>query len=407
MDRGPSQPYRASVAAVLRYAWDVGAFRADHVMAALGHTRSTTLSALDSLIELGLIREVEGDSSRTNQLGRPARLFELRGDAGVIVGVDAGARRLTAVAADLTGRVLATEHLVHPAPLDVETWDAQWRRQAVLRLVDEVLSSIERTRDEVIAVGVGIPAPVNDRGSSPSHDAGFWPAMNADLHQVLAEAFPVVRVENDAALAALAEGSHGEAAGREHYVAVLSGRRLGSGVVLGGRLVRGANGGVGELEALTAVTGVGSTKGIGLVIEERVEQLLAKGHVPPSHPWAGLATGGGVTAEAVLASSGPDDALSRALIKEVGDRLGRVCSVIAHFYDPEVIVICGAVVETAGEILQAARAHVAADLELPPPEIVASRLGGDVVSIGAVAAARESARDTVLALFATGQAGEH
>jgi predicted NBD/HSP70 family sugar kinase len=406
VNRGRSQPYRASVAAVLRYAWDVGAFRADHAMAALGHTRSTTLSALDSLVGLGLIRELEGDSSRTNQLGRPARLFELRGEAGVIVGVDAGARRLTAVAADLTGRVLASEHLVHPAPLDVETWDAQWRRHAVLRLVDEVLSSADRTRDKVIAVGVGIPAPVNDRGNSPSHDAGFWPAMNADLHQVLAEVFPVVRVENDAALAALAEGSYGEAVGRENYVAVLSGRRLGSGVVLGGRLVRGTNGGVGELEALTAVTGVGSTKGIGFVIEERVKQLLADGHVPPGHPWAGMATAG-VTAETVLAKPGLDNALSRARIKEVGDRIGRVCSVIAHFYDPEVIVLCGAVVESAGEILQVARAHVAADVELPPPDIVPSGLGGDVVSIGAVAAARESARDTVLALFATAQAGEH
>jgi predicted NBD/HSP70 family sugar kinase len=399
-------PYRASVPAVLRYAWDVGAFRADHVMAALGHTRSTTLSALDSLIDLGLIREIEADGSRANQLGRPARLFELRGDAGVVVGVDAGARRMRAVVADLTGRVLATEHLVHPAALDPETWDAQWRREAVLRLVDAVLGSTDRTREDVIAVGVGIPAPVDDRGGSPAHASGFWPAMNADLHRVLAETFPVVRVENDAALAALAEGSHGEAAGREHYVAVLSGRRLGSGVVLGGRLVRGANGGVGELEALTAVTGVGGTEGIGFVIEERVEQQLADGQVPPDHPWAAL-TAEGVTAEAVLARTDPDDPLTRAVIEEVGDRLGRVCSVIAHFYDPEVIVICGAVVENADEILQAARAHVAANLELPPPDIVLSRLGGDVVSIGAVAAARESARDSVLGLFAAAHEGQH
>lgn len=48
--------HRASTAAVLEFAWDAGAFQADHVIAALGLTRSTALAALDTLIELGLIQ---------------------------------------------------------------------------------------------------------------------------------------------------------------------------------------------------------------------------------------------------------------------------------------------------------------------------------------------------------------
>ena len=37
--------HRLSTSAVLEFAWDAGAFRADHVMAALGLTRSTALAA--------------------------------------------------------------------------------------------------------------------------------------------------------------------------------------------------------------------------------------------------------------------------------------------------------------------------------------------------------------------------
>ena len=42
--------------------------------------------------------------------------------------------------------------------------------------------------------------------------------------------------------------------------------------------------------------------------------------------------------------------------------------------------------------------HLADELDLPAPEIVGSQLGGDVVSIGAVSAAREAAQESVLAL---------
>ena len=56
--------HRLSTSAVLEFAWDAGAFRADHVMAALGLTRSTALAALGTLIELGLI----GDPGETGAL---------------------------------------------------------------------------------------------------------------------------------------------------------------------------------------------------------------------------------------------------------------------------------------------------------------------------------------------------
>ncbi|MFT3888250.1 MAG: ROK family protein [Arachnia sp.] len=394
--------HRASTAAVLEFAWDAGAFRADHVIAALGLTRSTALSALDALIDVGLIRELphsgNGDGYR---MGRPARRFELRGEAGLVVGIDAGNLHFVAAVADLSGRILAQRRIdstgfqwSKPNPQT----DPEMRRRAAFQAIDEALELAGGTRDEVVAVGVGVPAPVDREGRSPRHPAGFWQYMNADLGDILGDVFPAVRVENDAALAAVAEATLGEARGYDDFVAMLSGRRLGSGVFLEGRLVRGGHGGVGEMEALAYVAGVGGTWGLADLAEKWVAEARDDGRIPPEHPWAARGAAP-LTAEEILAGTTPGDPVLAALYEHLGAKLGLICNVVSRFYDPERIVVCGSATGALGPVIEIAQQHVAEDAELPPPEVVASQLGGDVVSLGAVSAAREAAREIVLPLL--------
>ena len=59
-------------------------------------------------------------------------------------------------------------------------------------------------------------------------------------------------------------------------------------------------------------------------------------------------------------------------------------------------MISGGLAAGVEELLKVARRLLPAELDLPAPELVASSLGADVVSIGAVAAALESARDGAL-----------
>lgn len=396
--------HRASTAAVLDFAWNAGAFQADHVMAALGLTRSPALSALDTLIEVGLISELPSAGPEEGyRLGRPARRFELRAEAGVVVGIDAGNRRFTAVAADLSGRILARHYLnvrgfSDPSGLVFDDVDREERTTAAFQTIDAVLASAERTRADVVAVGVGIPAPVDADGDSPPHGGGFWQHMNAGLQGTLADEFPAVRVENDAALAAVAESTFGEARGYDDFMAILVGRRLGSGVFIDGRLLRGAHGGVGELEGLAYVSGLGNASGIGARAEQWLRRTLEAGQVPADHPWAPLADAD-LTVEAALAVASLDDPVSRPLLEELGSNLGRICNVASRFYDPGLIVVCGAMAGALADVIEIAKGHVQAESELPPPKIVASKFGGDIVSLGAVSAAREAARAIALSLF--------
>ena len=148
---------RASLDAVLGYAWDAGVFVSDDAMAATGLTRTTAIDALNQLIGIGLLRELpNARAAGEYRIGRPSRRFELRADAAVVVGIDAGRAHLTTTVADLRGTPLTRETV----ELDVTHDSPDERRAAVGTAIDAALAAAGCTRASVLAVCVGVPAPV-------------------------------------------------------------------------------------------------------------------------------------------------------------------------------------------------------------------------------------------------------
>lgn len=99
-----------------------------------------------------------------------------------------------------------------------------------------------------------------------------------------------------------------------------------------------------------------------------------------------------------LAASGDADA---ALVtSRVGATVARIVGVLGSMYDPTRVIVCGAVAESIEPVLTAARRILPEELHLPAPEILASTLGAEVVSRGAVATARRAAREHAVPLLA-------
>lgn len=387
---------RPSTTAVLHFAWDREEFRADDVIRGLGLTRSTALQAVDALVAVGLAEEVLADpAAAPAQPGRPARRFRLNAHAGAIVGVEAGGHRITAVVTDLGGTELATysrDIAERPGPplLDVEA-----RQSAAKEVVAAVLQKADVSADDVASIAIGVPAPVDAQGFSPPHRDDFWVQMNAGLGEMFAAEFPAVRVENDAALAAVAEARVGAAVGRSNLVALLAGWRFGAGVYLDGALVRGASGGVGEMAGFEYVDGVGDSWGLKQLAADWVRGNVKHSELPADHAWLEFLCDG-KSADLLLGSANALDPVSAPLVEYLGERLSRVFGVLTTFYDPEVIVVCGAVADIVEPLLEIGRVRMAAHTPLPVPELRASQLGSRAVSLGAAAAAREVARDLVL-----------
>jgi glucokinase len=98
------------------------------------------------------------------------------------------------------------------------------------------------------AIGCGVPSVV-DVAEGVVREVGNIPSWTAfPLRAELEACFDrPVAVDNDANVFALGEHRFGAGRGRQHLIGMTLGTGLGTGVVLDGRLLRGANCGVGEL----------------------------------------------------------------------------------------------------------------------------------------------------------------
>ncbi|MBS1897410.1 MAG: ROK family protein [Actinobacteria bacterium] len=378
---------RPSLGQVLDFAWGRGPFTATEAMAGASLTRSTTIDAIDTLVAAGVIRELaNARDAGEYSAGRPARRFELPSDLGAVIALDAGDTHLGVTVTDLARTPLAHVR----ADLDPQHTVGQ-RRTAILTRLDAALTASGVARDRILALCAGVAAPVARNGSSPPHPDGFWERTNPGLAELLAGWAPVVEIKNDAVLAAAAEGDLGEAVGCRDYIALIAGERFGAGAVVDGHILHGAHGGVGEMVLFDHVRGVDSAEGLGPAITRIAGELLASGAASPRGALADL-DAGGLRADRILALAASGDPDAAHVVRGAGAFLARVVAVLGSTYDPDRVIVCGAIAESIQPVLDAARDVLRPLLDLPAPTILRSRLGADIVLEGAVSTALAAAR---------------
>ena len=355
-----------------------GPLTVTEVMAATGLSRPTVHLVCEDLMRAGWVREIADDGARPGspedgapsapQIGRPARRYAFAADAGYVVGVDMGVATVAAQVTDLRGQVRGRAgRRATSAPT------AANRVALVRRVVDAALADAGVSPDAVLAVGVGVPAPVSRDGRILA-GGDYLPGLaEVDVAASLATALTCpVLVENDANLAALAERWRGVAAGFDDVVVLLAGERLGAGIVLDGRLLHGHRGAAGEMGFLALVEGVGGSEGVA---------ALARAYAADAGP--APASAEGVSAEAVFAAARAGEDAARAVVERVASTLARAITPVAVMLDPEVVVIGGAVADSC-DVLLAPLERRLAGLVPAPPRVVASSLGARAVVVGAV-----------------------
>ena len=380
---------RASVGAVLDFAWAAREFTATDVMAATSLTRSTAIDAIDTLVGADVLHELpNARAAGSYRSGRPARRFGLSADLGVVIGVDAGDTHLAVTVADPLDRTLV-HHRIEVDP----TQSAEARRDTIIANLHAALAEADVAPDRVLALCVGVAAPVNRNGISPPHPEGFWERTNPGLAEALRDWAPIVEIKNDAQLAAIAEGAEGAAVGCRDYVALLASERYGGGVVVDGHVLHGAHGGVGEGVVFDHIVGVGSAFGLRYSMQDQARTAVDSGEIAADSAVGRVVASARFDARLLLTLAASGDADATLIASRVGATVARVVGVLGSMYDPARVIVCGAVAESIEPVLAAARRILPEELHLPAPELLASTLGAEVVSVGAVATARRAARE--------------
>ncbi|MGP9503343.1 ROK family protein [Specibacter sp. AOP5-B1-6] len=367
---------RMNSAAVLGYALESETFNATEAMEATGLTRATVLGLCDELAELGWIDEL-GDARAAGQysMGRPARRYRLRETAGYILGIDAGQHTATVMVADLRGKTLARTAAV------MTTEEPVARVVTVRKIAEAAMAAAGVHPDHVFIVVVGVPAPVDEHGRSPAGDE-FWHKMNPGFPDSFDDSAHAI-VENDANLAALAERARGSGRGVRSFATLLSGERLGSGLVVDDALIRGSHGGAGEMRFLDLVEGVGSAEGLGSLAREWALAARDDGALPAGS-MRGKVPRSEISAEAVFSAAVSGDSAAEGIVDRLADRLARVSIVLSSLLDVEKVVVGGAIALGVQPVIEKASAILKADFAAPVPELAASELGAEGVVLGAL-----------------------
>jgi predicted NBD/HSP70 family sugar kinase len=324
-------------------------------------SRPTTEGALGELAARGLVEEVAPEAG--GRLGRPARRYRFRAEAGYALGIEIDAHRTLVYLADLDGRVVG----VHRVALEVG-WAPRERLSAVRAAVKTCLAKAGVARTLLWAVAVGTPGVIDAAGKvAICTVVPGWQGMH--LGRELGRSFSCpVLVENDANLAAVAERWRGVAEDVDDMVYVLAGLHTGAGAIIGGRLHRGRWGAAGE---------VGTLPELGL---RNTTAHLAELSTPPGERAEGNAEH---VAGQVLAAAEQGDPEARVRVDEVARRMARGVAVMVLALDPEMVVVGGALTLSGDLLVRELRRHMR-PLCLSPTRIEASTLADESVGLGAV-----------------------
>lgn len=218
------------------------------VAAATGLHKTTVSSLVTELIDRRLLRET--GTAPTGGVGRPAVALELDGDRFVALGLELNVDHLAFAAVDLLGRVRDEGYVQHDNRSRTAT-------DTIAALAELVRGSLDRIRDDgLLPVGatLGLPGLVDPgRGVLLLAPNLGWQdvAVAERLDHALDSPGFAIGVENEANLAAIAEGWQG--AGQDHpdfmYVSGYIG--VGAGIITNGQLHRGATSFGGEFGHMT------------------------------------------------------------------------------------------------------------------------------------------------------------
>jgi fructokinase len=247
------------------------------------------------------------------------------------LGIDLGGTKIEAAILEDDGAIHVRERIATPAGYD-----------AKVAAIADLARSVEARRGlGRLNTGLGHPGSHNPRTGlmrNANSTALNGRALDRDVSAALHRE---VRCANDANCFALSEARDGAGTGAASVFGVILGTGVGGGLVIGGELVRGADGNAGEWGHTALpwpvpeeVPGPACYCGLHGCVEAWCSgPALARDHA--------RVTGETLTAEAIAAAAEAGDAQARASLDRHEVRLARALASVVNIVDPEIIVLGG------------------------------------------------------------------
>lgn len=358
----------------------------------LGCSPATVFRASDALAEAGWIDDTPLDDSK---VGRRPGLMSVRPQAAYVVAIHLSANRAVISVLDANLGVVAVVtkavSLHHTGPEDL--------LDALDPTIQDMLSSRGLGWSDAKAVGMALAGRTDYEAGRPVTPPNLPLWHGHPLRQEMFDrwALPAV-LDNDANVMALGEGLRGSGRGVPNFLFVNLDVGIGAGLVLDGRLYRGAKGFSGEL-GHTRVGGYTNICACGkrgcLQAVASSPAILARARTKATKDRGGALAGvlgrtHGLRLEDIAEAADAGDGGALAIVTEAGSAIGEVLSGAVNILNPDEIILGGGVTALGVGLLSAIRRAVARDT-LPGSAqglpIRTSQLGDHAALVGVAALA--------------------
>jgi len=353
-----------------------------------GLSKPTVSLALTNLEAAGVVRT---SGVRTGTPGPNPVLYEIRPEAGYVLGLDVGREFVRGAISDFAGEVGIRD------AVRARTKTRRGRVAEIVRLAQRLCRELGLEISDMMHTVLGSPGVYDPRRDALSLAGALegWdhPKLLPELRAAFGDS---LAIENDVDAAALAEQEHGHGRDVESFAFVSIGTGIGMGLVIDGRLHRGVHGAAGEIAYLpleTPATDAADARRRG-----GLEAAASAAGIVHAARRAGL--GRAASARDVFeAADAGDERAARVVAAEAVLIARAICSIIA-VVDPELVVLGGGIGKAAG-LLDTVRAEVN---RLSPVQIDlrVSALGVESVVDGCLASGLDRAWELFTTIGRTG-----
>ncbi len=309
------------------------------------------------------------------------------------IGIDLGGTYTKLALVDKNGKVRCRTKL--------PTTDYKSKEALLTAIVAETGAILKKARlsfRDLLGVGIGVPGLVDFERGLVYYLTNVPGWKNVALKKILERKLKVpVLVDNDVNLMALGESRFGAGQGAKDLVCITLGTGVGGGIIIDGRLYRGASSAAGEVGHMPLKEGglkcnCGSFGCLERYVGNRYIVDEIKSKIKSGRPTKIRELVKGdlslITPEIISRAAKKNDALAIDCWRTTGRRIGVTLSGVVNLLNPEKIIIGGGLAN-AGEVLFKAIRDTVSERALPVSrsavKIVKAKLGNDAGIIGAAA----------------------
>lgn len=320
-----------------------GAISRTEIAHETGLPAATVTRITREFVAASLVTEEVSAASDASSGRRPI-LLRINPSMGFVVGVKLREDSMTLAVCDLGCAVMHS--------LDVALPDGSEPHEvcdAVANAVAEAMRQANAAPHRLLGVGIGM-AGLIDSANGVCRYSAIMGWRDVELQSPLEYKLRVpVRLDNDVNTLAVAERLFGPGRGANEFIVVTIGRGIGLGVVIGGEIYRGVNGGAGEFGHITIdlssnapLCNCGKRGCLEAIASDYGILRAALKHDPGNH----------VETEMRALLKRADEPEVQRIFAHAGEVLGVAIANLVNIFDPQLVLLTGEGVN-AGEMLLA------------------------------------------------------